>query len=474
MRTFGAVVGLACGCLAAALARAGDAQFPYTAYANSDDVYIRSGPGKNYYPTDKLPRGEPVEIYRHDPGGWYAIRPPRGSFSWVPARLLTPTKDHLATVNGDRVVSRVGSRFSDVRDVIQVRLDRGEEVEVLETKSLTTGGQSELWCKITPPSGEFRWVFGKFVDDEPPAAGRSSSTERTSDVGSREPSTLDRPAKTVSAKPSRRYYNEDDPPEPAADGDPPVRLTSAARRDPRANRSDDDAGDNDVGLTAASDAPPERRLASTSKRTASQPDVPAPKPAANSFQAEIDAIDLALSAMVVEEPTVWKFDDLDRRAEKALDRAQTAVERGKARLLLDRIARFEDIKRRSDTIQQVQSATDRRNSQYTTLADARPPSGLAAVEPADRFDATGRLINVVQTRPNTPPYALVNADRVVVAFVSPAPGVNLRPYMGRQVGVSGQRGFIPEMAKPHITASRITGLDQPSAEFANGRDALRR
>ena len=88
--------------------------FPYTAYANTDDVYVRSGPGKNYYPTEKLKRGDAVEVYRHDPGGWYAIRPPHGSFSWVPARLLQPTKDHLAVVVGDRVVSRVGSGMSDV------------------------------------------------------------------------------------------------------------------------------------------------------------------------------------------------------------------------------------------------------------------------------------------------------------------------------------------------------------------------
>src|SRR5215472_16751951 len=153
MRVLGVVVGWCCAAaLAAGAVAAEERQFPYTAYANSDDVYIRSGPGKNYYPTEKLSRGQAVEIYRHDPGGWYAIRPPQGSFSWVPARLLQPTTGHLATVNGDRVVSRVGSRFSDVRDVIQVRLDRGEEVEILEIKTLTTGGQSEQWCKIAPPA----------------------------------------------------------------------------------------------------------------------------------------------------------------------------------------------------------------------------------------------------------------------------------------------------------------------------------
>jgi hypothetical protein len=178
--------------------------------------------------------------------------------------------------------------------------------------------------------------------------------------------------------------------------------------------------------------------------------------------------------MVVEEPTVWKFDDLDRRAEKALDRAQTAVERGKARLLLDRIAKFEDIKRRLDTVDQVQGATDRKNSQLINLADARPPGGLAEVEGTERFDAAGRLINVVSQRPNAPPYAIVNSDRVVIAFVTPATGVNLRPFLGKQVGVTGQRGFIPEMSKPHVTAQRVVPLEQSPTAIAAGSIPPRR
>ena len=187
--------------------------FPYTAYANTDDVYVRSGPGKNYYPTEKLKRGDAVEVYRHDPGGWYAIRPPHGSFSWVPARLLQPTKDHLAVVVGDRVVSRVGSGMSDVRDVIQVRLDRGEQVEILETRSLMTAGHAEAWCKITPPSGEFRWVFGKLVDSN--SGGAPTDTDREASVSH---------ARHAAGNPAdRRYYMADfdahgDPDASPADG----------------------------------------------------------------------------------------------------------------------------------------------------------------------------------------------------------------------------------------------------------------
>ena len=46
--------------------------FPYKAYINREEVNVRSGPGEEYYPTDKLKIGQEVEIYRHDPGGWFA------------------------------------------------------------------------------------------------------------------------------------------------------------------------------------------------------------------------------------------------------------------------------------------------------------------------------------------------------------------------------------------------------------------
>ncbi len=436
-------------------ARGDDGDFPYTAYANSDDVYVRSGPGKNYYPTEKLARGEAVEVYRHDPGGWYAIRPPRGSFSWIPARLIRPTENRLGVVNGDRVVSRVGSRFSDVRDVIQVRLDRGEEVEILEVKTLNNGGQSEQWCKISPPSGEFRWVFGKFVDAQPPAADHAVADEDDRPAPPRR-TRSSRPVRQTAVTDDREYAPDDaDTVADEADDPPPVRK-------PRRRTHSNDTADNDVTLTAGedADAAPRALRAQTKPPTREE-----------AFQAEIDAIDLALSSMVVEEPSVWKFDDLENRAEKALDHAQTAVQRGKARLLLDRLAKFESIKRESDNVAQVETSTDRRNRQLVSLADGRPPTGLQQVE-GQRFDAQGKLVNVVPTRPNAPPFAIANSENQVTALVTPAPGVNLRPYIGRQVGVTGQRGFVPELKLPHITVQRVTPLE--SQDAVAGRDSWRR
>jgi hypothetical protein len=143
----------------------GAEEFPYKAYLNANDVYVRSGPGKNYYPTDKLQRGAEVEVYRHDPGGWYAIRPPEDSYSWIAGRQLNILEDNLAEVIRPDVVAYVGSKFSDVHDVRQVKLDQGELVEILGEKRFVSpdNGAAETWYKIAPPRGEFRWVFGRFV-----------------------------------------------------------------------------------------------------------------------------------------------------------------------------------------------------------------------------------------------------------------------------------------------------------------------
>ena len=85
-----------CCCTLAPVPASGEQTFPYTAYVTADDVYVRSGPGQSYYPTDKLKPGQQVEVYRHDPGGWYAIKPPEGSFTWVSGRYLKPEDGMVA------------------------------------------------------------------------------------------------------------------------------------------------------------------------------------------------------------------------------------------------------------------------------------------------------------------------------------------------------------------------------------------
>ena len=47
----------------------------------------------------------------------------------------------------------------------------------------------------------------------------------------------------------------------------------------------------------------------------------------------------------------------------------------------------------------------------------------------------------------------------MLCYVTAAPGVNLRNYLGREVGVVGSRGYIPEQHAAHIVARHIAPLD---------------
>jgi len=404
-------------CCVAMLARPATAQqsFPYKAFINANEVYLRSGPGQSYYPTDKLAVGQEIEVYRHDPGGWYAIRPVDGSFSWVAARYLKPGEDNLAVIAEENVAARVGSRFSEIRDVVQVRLHKDEAVELLDAKQAATVAGSQAWCRITPPAGEFRWVFGKYVDPEYPRDGlrRTGPAEGAALSADAAESAAAGPKHTAAAKAKRG---------------------TAARRASHA------------GEVAANEP-----LAATAERSMSPEE----------YQAELESLELELSTMVVEEPTVWAFNGLQQRAELLLNQAETAPERGRARLLLNKVAHFADLKQRYDAVTSLAQETDRANQQLVRLS---PPLRTADREPAaaGRFDGVGKLTEVRSPKIGAPRYALLDENGQVRCYVSPAPGVNLRAYVGRQVGITGVRGYMPEQHARHLMARHVSTVDDGS------------
>lgn len=376
----------------------GEQAFPYKAAVTTEDVYVRSGPGQNYYPTDKLKRGQEVEVYRHDPGGWCAIRPVEGSFTWVSGRFLKPLDNNLAVITDDEVSARVGSRFSDIRDVIQVRLRKGEKVEVLEVPQGVGAG---AWFKIAPPAGEFRWVSAKYLD----AAYPSDGLRRSEQHGPPPAKALPLAGSAVPPRPDAA---------PADSGDDSLRTRSAKPR----------------SLTA------------------------------DEFQAELERIELELSVMVIEDISAWSFDVLRERTNWLLDQSQTAVERGRARLLANKIARFDDIKQRQDAVLAMRDRTDRTSRLFAKLRPGDDPPASANDDELDgRFDGVGQLTQVVSPKVGAPRYALVDRSGSVRCYVTPAPGVNLHGYIGREVGVTGTRGYVPEQRASHIMARHITSLD---------------
>lgn len=484
------VVGMVSG------ASAEEQTFPYTAHVLAEDVYVRSGPGKSYYPTDKMTSGDEIEVYRHDPGGWLAIRPPVGSFSWVSARFLRPLGNGLAVVTGEEVVSRVGSRFSNVRDAIQVRLEKGEQVELIEEQ--TSQGQS--WYKIAPPAGEFRWISASYVNREISASGLSEPRSLTNlspeseiaDAAAYQQAGISTTQlATAQAAIERRLAEADAGAQLAGYNEPgyasgvqtaqyqevlPSRTPAAALR-PRENTA-----------RLAPPVTPERSWASSNDSTGSST-VPLQLPKGGlNFAAELATIDIDLGSMIASEPTTWNFGEISGRLEILSRVATTGLQRGQVREMQTKVARLDEIRLRNIALGAGRPLIGGVGASSGMLAANSLPiaprtgisaPGAAAAVPTQsgttlpfigaaagsstapsEFDGEGVLRPVVSKRRNAPRFALVDAAGNVSSFVTPAPGLNLQPYVGQKVGMIGTRGFMQELRKPHVMAKRVSLLDQ--------------
>ena len=147
----------------AASATAQNRQLPYEAEVVTNETYARSGGGEQFYPTMSLKKGARVKVLRHDPGGWYMIEPPRGSFSWVPSRYVRGVNGSTGEITDDNVAVFVGSTFGDETSVWQRNMRAGEKVTILGQETLDTQSGPMQMYKIAPPSREFRWVRGSDI-----------------------------------------------------------------------------------------------------------------------------------------------------------------------------------------------------------------------------------------------------------------------------------------------------------------------
>ncbi len=351
----------------------GGDDYPYTAKVLRDQTPVRSGPTEKHYPTDLLTRGKEVEIYRHEIGDWYAIRPPEGSFSWVSAAKLKLYDDNLAEVMVSGAVAYVGSRLTDARTVQQVHLEKGETLEIVGEKEFIRqeDAVAERWYKILPPSGEFRWISGEHIEQSGALAERHNAF-------------VDDPEAYVQLQ-------------------------------------------HQTGIVSGS------------------PEIlePVEKPI---------RMDLELSMIIAGPLATWDFDELKMRAETQLQNAQTALERGRARLVLTEIARFEALK--DKTLASGESMPEKTSRQVTL---ATPPENPLKKIPS--FQGVGRLTPVVSKKQGAPKFALTDVKGKVIMFVSPATGVDLRPHLGKVVGVSGARGYMPRLKKTHLSVSQVERLE---------------
>ena len=135
-------------------------EFPYQALVAKDNALVRSGPGEVHYGTQKLAAGQVVEVHRHDPDGWCAIRPVEGSFDIIPEATVEIVGEGVGEIKMAGTTPFVGTKLGTVEKPLwQVKLREKEKVSLIGQLSWPNPeGHSTVWYQIKPPAGEFRWI----------------------------------------------------------------------------------------------------------------------------------------------------------------------------------------------------------------------------------------------------------------------------------------------------------------------------
>jgi hypothetical protein len=456
---------------------------PYEARIIAPSAAVRSGPEQKFYPTDTLPLGEIVHVFRHADGGWCAIRPPDGSFSWIFGRHLKMLDDaqppgddasvRLAEIDKPGVASRIGSRLSQQRNAVQIRLKQGEIVQVLGEE--TTGG--ETWYMVAPPAGEFRWIHAtaiRRVGDSTPSANapvrvaaeaivQAGSTDASTageaspiatDLPSVAPNTsrADAAAPTAASGDAAATPNNHESWQASPETGPAAPPTDTSRANLPQSASSGSIPIEPIPLTkpsadSAAAAQPPQQSPSESPPLAPQQSPPLPADSPGRFTRPLADLEIRLSRIVSEPPVAWHLEPLAQETSELLAQVQTPAQRQAIQATAAKVERFAAIARQHRGLA---------GGPITPIvaSPASPMSGGAGW-----YDAEGILRPVVTQRPGAPPFALVDDRGQVVTFVTPAPGFDLRPFIGQRIGVAGNRGYIPEFQRNHVLAGRAAPLD---------------
>ena len=420
--------------LIVSISSSADAQsrkFPYEAVITENETYVRSGPGTRYYPTARMAQGNKVIVHRHDPGGWYMIEPPPGSFSWIRADFVEPTSQKAGRVTENQVVVRVGTAFGDTRDVEQKRLNRGDTVQILGEKSFTAPEGPIRMYQIKPPRGEYRWVPGQFVA----AADSIAKQVPKKTEPFEEFAPVEQPS--VAAKQERK-------PDPFADPQPSAGETSKMERPVTSETK------NNPGVVRTD-----------------QPE------ATEQEAARLAELDQQFRTMVRLKTSEWDFSRIEAGYQELAKQASSDALKFQLEQRFAALAKYQKIKDQYDDFLRLTQDTANRDAQILSRSSQRPeilsnpPSTPARANPTPssprgtdssavkNMVGAGIVQDAVVAAPNGPRFVLISPTGKVLAFLG-SNQVNLKQYLGRSVGLYGTRVFRNDLQTDYIQVESVT------------------
>lgn len=395
---------------------------PYEATIKNSSTVVHSAPSRKAYATEVLDKGSTVEVYREDPNGWRAIRPPAGSFSLIrKSDLDLDESQGLGVVRRDGVKAWVGTRIRRQGEATyQVKLAKGERVEILKTETATGDDGAEDWALIAPPAGEFRWVH---------------ESNLALDHG---PAKLTFPnAPDLNALPGERQN--------MASSDHTAGAGSSVRS---------------ARVMPASMIEEEER-----ESQAPQPE-PAAEKAQQSMAAEISRAHQILSQLMLGQTNTTSVE-----FQRILDKLQsTEIEdqdAEKIREIQNRFDRFLQLELRQNALERLGNSAPKLlpftpgQSEANNSGTIAPESGLATVAANFSYTARGKISRMILSGGRQASgYALQDSNGKIIATVVAAPGVNLERHLRDQVGIQGRKMPHPRWKMPVVYAERVISLER--------------
>ena len=472
---------------------------PYTAEVMARRAIVRGGAGSLYYATTDLPLGTFVEVYRVDKEGWLAIRPPAGSFSWVAFEKLKETdQPNVMEAIEDDVPVWVGSHGEQPGQLYsQLELRRGERVEVLGRKqriSATDGSRSK-WYMIAPPAGEFRWVRKSDVHAvQPSEADAESRPEpvRASPVLTPRPATTEQPAPaqqptladnqptsvlvkstaetapapTPASQPTAATESVEAPPENQVTW----RQRSVVASSTVGNTGPGVSGDSEPAAVSQTEpvAAETVRVAAIAETAAvsetMSSDTPVPSRLSSKPAEALRQLEVALSQMAAVDVSRWNVDALQQQTDQIVARTTDLNLLRKVDALSTRLKEFATLKSQFENSDLSGSSSVPIAATTPAISNQPVGTGVALASSTTpspsgpQYDVSGWLLPAYSNKRSVPPYAITDRQGNVLSYVSPSPGLNLHRYLRKEVGVLGQRGYVPALRTPHLTAKRIIEL----------------
>jgi hypothetical protein len=393
---------------------------PYQATVVVPEVEVRCLPSAsaNSYATSKLPQGAVVEVLDEKEAGWLAIKPPPGSFSWVQTRFLDrpdPQKPYYGVILGEGVEVRLGCSAKDRKpDVFQVRLPRGTDVVILDTRKVydeETGG----WVRIQPPPQEVRYIPADAVKVTGPVQTVSSASS---------PAGL--PASPVAGVQTVETH---------------ASAAVPAATHPMAHQPIEDP----LWLQAKQ-AEKEGKIA------------------------EAESLYLQLAKQTTDHDLCIRCYNHIHYMKSQLQGATgpapptQPVAAGENRLVPTAAIPYPQV------VGPAPATTARATSQYTYIRATVPPAGApapatappqAAVPqpppaPASQLVGPGLLVRAISPVAGQPAYMLDRGQGQPILYILPSPGVNLDPYVNTTVSVSGPIAYHQGYRREVLTAVQVT------------------